>query len=382
MAVPKEGERGALTLLDRVSKIEIRSIGKKQSAAMRNPALQERRNRQVLADLVRTYIETGEPVSSRAISRRFEEVLSTATIRNIMADLEDGGYLYQPHTSAGRVPTAAAYRFFAQEIASQATLNADDRAWIQRELAGARTPSEVTERAGHVLAEVSSGLGIVVSPPLGKTVLEHARMWLLPDGRVVVVLISPGGATRDKVLRPARPFTQPELDATAEFLNRRYSGWTLEAIRTDLLQKLATERERYEDIARKALELCDPSVIGEDAARRVHVEGTAQMVGAAEFSSQDQLRELLAAIEEKHRLVTVLNACIETPEPVYVQIGVKEISQSGENLAVISAPYTSSEQVQGSLGVLGPTRMHYERTMTAVAYVAQLFSEVLTKIKK
>jgi len=349
---------------------------------MRNPALQERRNRQILADLVRTYIETGEPVSSRAISKRFEEVLSTATIRNIMADLEDGGYLYQPHTSAGRVPTAAAYRFFAQEIASQATLSPDDRAWIRRELAGARTPSEVTERAGHVLAEVSQGLGIVVSPPLGKTVLEHARMWLLPDGRVVVVLISPGGATRDKVLRPARPFTQPELDATAEFLNRMYSGWTLEAIRADLLQKLATERERYEDVARKALELCDPAVIGEESSRQVHVEGTAQMVGATEFASQAQLRELLSAIEEKHRLVTVLNACIETPEPVYVQIGVKEIPQSGENLAVISAPYTSSEQVQGSLGVLGPTRMHYERTVTAVAYVAQLFSEALTKIKE
>jgi heat-inducible transcriptional repressor len=349
---------------------------------MRNPALQERRNRQILADLVRTYIETGEPVSSRAISKRFEEVLSTATIRNIMADLEDGGYLYQPHTSAGRVPTAAAYRFFAQQIASQATINPDDRAWIRRELAGARTPAEVTERAGHVLAEVSNGLGIIVSPPLGKTVLEHARMWLLPDGRVVVVLISPGGATRDKVLRPVRPFTQDELDATADFLNRLYSGWTLEAIRSDLLQKLATERERYEDMAQKALELCDPAVMGAVGGQQLHVEGTAQMVGAAEFSSQAQLRELLAVIEEKHRLVTVLNACIETPEPVYVQIGVKEISQSGENLAVISAPYTSSEQVQGSLGVLGPTRMHYERTVTAVAYVAQLFSEALTKIKE
>jgi len=349
---------------------------------MRNPALQERRNRQILADLVRTYIETGEPVSSRAISKRFEEVLSTATIRSIMADLEDGGYLYQPHTSAGRVPTAAAYRFFAQEIASQATISADDRAWIRRELAAARTAGEVTERAGHVLAEVSSGLGIVVSPPLGKTVLEHARMWLLPDGRVVVVLISPGGATRDKVLRPARLFTQAELDATADFLNRMYSGWTLEAIRSDLLQKLATERERYEEIGRNALELCDPAVIGDDGTQQVHVEGAAQMVGATEFASQAQLRELLAAIEEKHRLVAVLNACIETPEPVYVQIGVKEISQSGENLAVISAPYTSSEQVQGSLGVLGPTRMHYERTVTAVAYVAQLFSEALAKIKE
>lgn len=346
---------------------------------MRNSALQERRNRQILADLVRAYIDTGEPVSSRAISKRFEETLSTATIRNVMADLEDGGFLYQPHTSAGRVPTAAAYRFFAQEIASQATLRVDDKEWIQREFAGAKTSAEITERAGHVLAEVSNGLGIIVSPPLSKTVLEHARMWLLPDGRVVVVLISPGGATRDKILRPHRPFTQPELDATAEFLNRQYSGWTLEAIRSDLLQKLATERERYEGIVQSALTLCAPEVLGDESVSRVHVEGTAQMVGAAEFADQSQLRDLLAAIEEKHRLVTVLNACIETPEPVHVQIGVKEIVQSGENLALISAAYTRHDLVQGSLGVLGPTRMHYERAMTAVAYVAQLFSEALSK---
>src|ERR1700719_60153 len=160
---------------------------------MRNPALQERRNRQILADLVRTYIETGDPVSSRAISKRFEESLSTATIRNIMADLEDGGYLYQPHTSAGRVPTAAAYRFFAQEIASQATITTADKEWIRREMGSPANAVEITERAGHVLAEVSNGLGIVVSPPMGKTVLEHARMWLLPDGRVGVGLISSGG---------------------------------------------------------------------------------------------------------------------------------------------------------------------------------------------
>jgi heat-inducible transcriptional repressor len=215
---------------------------------------------------------------------------------------------------------------------------------------------------------------------MGKTVLEHARMWLLPDGRVVVVLISSGGNTRDKVLRPSRQFSQAELDATADFLNRHYSGWTLETIREDLLQKLANERERYEGIVQSALTLCDPAVFGDDLARQVHVEGTAQMVGAVDFTSQAELRDLLEAIEEKHRLVTVLNACIETPEPVHVQIGVKEISERGENLALISAPYMRNDLVQGSLGVLGPTRMHYERAMTAVAYVAQLFSEALSKI--
>jgi heat-inducible transcriptional repressor len=347
---------------------------------MRNAPLQERRNRQILADLVRTYIETGEPVSSRAISKRFEETLSTATIRNVMADLEDGGFLYQPHTSAGRVPTAAAYRFFAQEIATQATLSIEDRDWIRREFAAANNRLEITERAGHVLAEVSNGLGIVVSPPLGKTVLEHLRIWLLPDARVVVVLVSPGGATRDKVLRPPRVFTQTELDATAEFLNRAYSGWTLEAIRADLLVKLATESERYEGLLRGALVLCDPVVLGEETTTQLHVEGTAQIVGTPEFANQAQLRELLAAIEEKHRLVTVLNACIDAPEPVLVQIGVKEISQAGDNLALISAAYTRVDGVQGSLGILGPTRMHYERAINAVAYVAQIFSETLSKI--
>ena len=347
---------------------------------MRYPALQERRNRQILADIVRTYIDTGEPVSSRAVSKRFEESLSTATIRNVMADLEDGGFLYQPHTSAGRVPTAAAYRFFAQEIASQATLSIEDRDWISREMGAGSSAAEITERAGHILAEVSRGVGIIVTPPLRKAVLEHARMWLLPDGRVVVVLISPGGHSRDKILRPSRPFTQPELDATADFLNRHYAGWTLEAIRTDLLQKLANESERYEDLVRSALTLCDPAILGETSTQQVYVEGTAQIVGAPEFAAQGQLRELLSAIEEKHRLVTVLNACIETPEPVSVQIGIKEISEAGENIALISAPYSLNDMAQGSLGVLGPTRMHYERAMTAVAYVAQLFSEALKKI--
>jgi len=171
------------------------------------------------------------------------------------------------------------------------------------------------------------------------------------------------------------------LDDTSNFLNSHYTGWTLEAIRTDLLQRLATERERYESIARSALTLCDPVALGESPLHQVYVEGTARIVGAPEFADQSQLRELLSAIEEKHRLVTVLNACIDTPEPVSVQIGVKEISEAGENIALISAPYSHNDMAQGSLGVIGPTRMHYERAITAVAYVAEMFSEALKKME-
>jgi len=346
---------------------------------MRNPALHEKRNQQILADVVRAYIETGEPISSRAISRRHWEALSPATIRNVMVDLEEDGYLYQPHTSAGRVPTAAAYRFFAQQVAAEATLGPEDRDWIRRELASAATPEEITERAGHVLAAISRGLGIIISPPLAKTVLEHLRFLLLPDGRVLVVLISSGGGTRDKLIRPERPFTQPELDRTAEHLNRHYLGWTLEAIRSDLLARLASERERYDRLVSDALVLCDPSLLADVPSRQLYVEGAAQIAASPEFSDQAQLGELLAAIEEKHKLVALLTGCIEAPEPVHIQIGVKEISSAGENLALISAPYTCHDQVQGSLGVLGPLRMHYERAITAVAYVAQLFSESLSR---
>src|SRR6202162_4729140 len=156
---------------------------------MRTSALQERRNRQILADIVRTYIETGEPVSSRAISKRFEEILSTATIRNIMVDLEEGGFLYQPHTSAGRVPTAAAYRFFVEQVTAPATASPEDRLWIRRELEAANTAEAVMERASHVLAAVSRGLGIFIAPPLARSVVEHVRFLLLPDTRLLVVLV-------------------------------------------------------------------------------------------------------------------------------------------------------------------------------------------------
>src|SRR4029077_14311905 len=172
------------------------------------------------AEIVRAYVTSGEPVSSRAISKSHMEQLSSASIRNVMADLGDAGLFFQPHTSAGRVPTAAAYRFFAQQIAAQATLSEEDKNWIRKELEGATTAEELTERAGHMLAAGSRGLGLSAMPPRAHTVLEHVRFLLLPDGRVVVVLISVGGAARDKVLRPEHEFTQPELDRTADYLNR------------------------------------------------------------------------------------------------------------------------------------------------------------------
>jgi heat-inducible transcriptional repressor len=343
---------------------------------MLKAALQDKRNQRILADVVRAYIETGEPVSSRAIARRLPENLSPATVRNVMADLEEEGYLYQPHTSAGRVPTPSAYRFFAQQALAGSQLTPEDQAWVRQELSAARTPEEIMARASHVLATLSRGLGIIVSPPLGQVALEFIRFVLLPDDRLLIVLVSGGGNTRDKVLRLGRTFTQAELDQVAQFLNAQYRGRTLDAIRADLQKHIARDRERYDRMLGNALLLCDPALLGGQSSAQVFVEGAAQIAAAPEFGQQE-LQELLAAIEERQRLVILLTDCIESPEAVHVQIGIREIGEAGEHLALISAPYVYDEHSQGTLGVLGPMRMQYERAITAVAFVAKLFNESL-----
>ncbi len=338
-------------------------------------ALQQKRHQQILTDVVRAYIETGEPVSSRSVSKSHIEQLSPATVRNVMADLEDEGYLYQPHTSAGRVPTAAAYRFFVEQFAAQAMASSEDRHWIRRELEAAQTPEAVMERASHVLAAVSRGLGIFISPPLARSVVEHLRFLLLPDNRVLVVLVTAGSLTRDKLIRPERSFRQEDLDRIADHLNRHYTGWTLEAMRADLRAQVESDRERYGRLADDALILCDPSVLDVSSDRKIYVDGAAQIASSPEFTNPEQLRELLEAIEEKDRLIALLSGCIEAPEPVHVELGLDQISKAGKHLALVSASYTSKDQSQGTLGILAPMRMHYERVITAVAFMAQFFSD-------
>jgi heat-inducible transcriptional repressor len=291
-----------------------------------------------------------------------------------MADLEDEGYLYQPHTSAGRVPTAAAYRFFVEEVAARATARPQEMEAIRRELELAATPEAVMERASRILADVSRGLGIIVAPPLARTLVEHLRFLLIPDGRVLAVLIGSGGVTRDKLIQTERVFRQDELDRVADHLNRHYTGWTLDAIRAELQKQIAADRERYDRLAQDALMLCDPQLLG-DTERQIYVGGTARLATSPEFATQDQVRELLGTIEERSRLVSLLTSFIEAPEPVHVELGVKEISSGGSSLALVTAPYTRNDQAQGTLGILGPMRMHYERVITAVAFMAEFLSE-------
>jgi heat-inducible transcriptional repressor len=205
--------------------------------------------------------------------------------------------------------------------------------------------------------------------------VEHVRFLLVPERRVLVVLVSAGGLTRDKLMQPERNFLQEDLDRIASHINRHYVGWTLAAMRADLRAQVERDREQYGKIANDALLLCDPAVLGDSTERKIYVEGAAQMASAVQFTNQDQLRELLEAIEEKDRLIALLSGCIEAPEPVHVELGLDKMSNAGKHLALVSASYTNRDQVQGALGILAPMRMHYERVITAVAFMAQFFSE-------
>ncbi len=297
---------------------------------------------------MRAYVVAGEPVSSRAVALSHPEGLSPATVRNIMGDLEDAGFLYQPHTSAGRVPTASAYRHFAQQAATQGKLSEEDRKWIRSELDAAATPEEMSERAGHVLAEVSRGLGIIVMPALAQSALEHIRFLHLPDGRVVVVLISTGGATRDKLVRPEHEFTQAQLDNTADYLNTP-------------LRRLDARGDSHRPAAKagfRARALCASAAAGPgvvrpgDSRERGRSAGVHRGCGADGCGpgTGDRRRRAVARVAgghlEKSKLVALLDGCIETPEPVHIQIGVKEITSAGEHLALITARYAGRDQGQ------------------------------------
>lgn len=332
------------------------------------------RHERVLAEAVRLHIETGEPVSSRAIARRYPEPLSPATIRNVMADLEDEGYLYQPHTSAGRLPTPLGYQYFIERFATQARLSVADEQWIRQQMNSVRTLEEGLERAGQILAQISHGLGLTLSPPMAQIPIEHIRLLLVPGGRILVVLLTQGGLTRDKVVTPAEPYTQDELDRISAYLNRCYTGWSLEAIREDLLVRLARMEDSWRQVAMRALSLCDPQLLAEDPERQLHVEGTAQVATAVEFSDQQQLGALFAAVEEKRRLIALLSHCINAPEPLLVRVGVSELLEAGSQLSLVGARYRAAQRGSGWVGVLGPLRMNYERAITAATFLASWVS--------
>jgi len=335
------------------------------------------REREILTAIVETFIATGEPVGSRTLARASREGLSAATIRNVMADLADAGFLDQPHTSAGRVPTAEAYRYYVEQLSGEAHLSHENQSIIQDTLSGVTDVQEFMERTSHVLSLISHGVGVTVAGSGPRNALEHVYFSRLADQKVLAVVVTKSGVVRDRVLRLDIP--QADLDLAARYINENFRGWTMDDMRVELARRLEQERSEYDRLMKSLEQLYKQGALAaSEGAEAVFVEGAANLVNTDQ--DRQHLQAMLRTLEEKEKVVRLLNAYLDArQEAVRVVIGLDEALPSMQNFVLIGAPARVGAEVMGSLAVIGPTRLDYQHTMSAVSYIARLFDRVLNE---
>lgn len=335
------------------------------------------REREILTAIVETFIATGEPVGSRTLARSSREGLSPATIRNVMSDLADAGYLDQPHTSAGRVPSAEAYRYYVEQLTGKARISSEDEGIIHNALHGITDVQEFMERTSHVLSLISKNVGVAVALGGPKNALEHVYFSRLGDQKVLAVVVTKSGLVRDRLLR--LDISQADLDMASCYLNENFRGWTIDAMRSELARRLEQERGEYDRLMASVEQLYRRGALSADEGTQgIYVEGAANLVAGEQ--DRQRLQELLHALEEKQRIVDLLNAYLDTKqEAVRVVIGLDQALPSLRNFVLIGAPARIGDEVMGSLAVLGPTRLDYQHTISAVSYIARLFDKILNE---
>src|SRR5271166_600432 len=336
-----------------------------------------KREREILTAIVETYISTGEPVGSRTLARTNRERLSPASIRNVMSDLADAGFLEQPHASAGRIPTSQAYRFYVKQLTGEARLSPADESLIQGNLQGINDVQEFMERTSHVLSLISHGVGVTVtSGPGQRNALEHVYFQRLGDKKVLAVVVMRNGLVRDRVLRLSDDLTVSDLEVAANYINQNFRGWEMDDVRTEIARRVQLERDEYDRLMRSVEELYTQGALTTEVSPHVvFVEGAANLV----ISEQDRerLRQLLATLDEKQRIVNLLSAYLDArQEAVRVVVGLEDTLPHLNNFVLIGAPARVGDEVMGSLAVIGPTRMDYEHTITAVSYIARMFDRL------
>src|SRR3982074_576105 len=335
------------------------------------------REREILTAIVETFITTGEPVGSRTLARAHREGLSPASIRNVMADLSEAGYLEQPHTSAGRIPTPDAYRYYVEQITGTTKLAPQEESMISDSLAGISDVQEFMERTSRVLSLISRNVGVTVATSGAKNALEHVYFSRLGDQKVLAVLVTRSGLVGDRVLR--LNLQQDDLDLASRYINENFRGWTMEAMRTEIARRLEQERSEYDRIMHSIEQLYKQGALAaEQGADVVFVEGAANLVTGDH--DRERLQEMIKTLEEKEKVVQLLGAYLDVKqEAVRVVIGLDQAMPSMQNFVLIGAPARVGKDMMGSLAVIGPTRMDYQHTMTAVSYIARLFDKILNE---
>jgi len=335
------------------------------------------RDREILKDIISTHIRSGEPVSSRAVSKHSQHQLSAASIRNVMADLEECGYLAQPHTSAGRVPTPAAYHLYVESLMEVSRLSARERRYIEARLKEASHGSHLMAAVTHLLSELSHQVGIVLTPTVEETVLKTVDFIPLGHRRVLCVLVSTSGFIDNLVIDVDEEIARRELVRISNYLTANFCGLRLRRIRDRLLSLMAEERAHVDRWLGRAIELARRAVDGSQVPE-VLVEGTATLLDQPELSSVGSVRKMLDTFADKARLVKMLNSCLAS-DGVRVFIGDDSDVTSELDFSLVATTYGTGKRSLGSLGIIGPSRMEYPRIVPLVRYLGETLSKALAE---
>lgn len=335
------------------------------------------RSRDILRLIIRSYIQTGEPVGSRTLSQSMEWRLSPATIRNIMSDLEEAGFLVQPHTSSRRVPTEKGYRFFVDALGDTKVSQEDER-YISRMLSEGDTPEEIMSRASYLLSMISNNVGIVIAPPMAQTLLKHIEFVSISEGRIIVIFVSNSGLIQRKLIRVSEHYTQDELDRAGRYLVEKFIGKSLTQIRAELLQMMQEERTLYNGMM-SLLHAWRDSLGGDTEPEAAYVQGAVNIMNKPEFADVERMKNLFTMFEEKGKLVKILNECIaaHSGEGVNISIGSELGVPDMRDFTLITSAYASNDHNTGFLGIIGPTRMEYERGISVVTYIGRIVGEMI-----
>jgi len=350
---------------------------------MSGPALSDR-TRRILATLVRSYIETGEPVASATLAHKAGLNLSSATVRNVLAQLEEMGYVWQPHTSAGRVPTDAGYRCYVDLLLDGRRPTKDAsavEARLRQEAGDAPLMDDLLSSTSHVLSEASKGVGFAIAPPNAEALFQHIEFVPISGSRILVVVVASGNQVTQKTVDIGESVSSSELVQAANYLNSEFSGRTLDEVRAGVIDRLKEERSLYDQLLGLALRLASSSFANLERPTAVYLDGASTLleeVVQASGIAPATLRALLRMVEEKQRLVRMLTEYIEGPGMTVI-IGAEHSDPELRPFSLIAATYFDGRST-GTVGVIGPTRMRYSKAINVVDIAAIAVARVLRDV--
>jgi heat-inducible transcriptional repressor len=331
------------------------------------------RARDVLREIIVQHVSTGEAISSRSLAKSGRFSLSPASLRNVMADLEDHGYLQQPHTSAGRVPTDRGYRFFIDHLMRSRSLSPRDREAIDDQVRNVNEIDEVLQLASRLLSNMSDQVGVVFLPNLMQFAVRSMDFVLVAENKIMCIIVGTNGVVVNKVIESLLSFTRDELEKISRYITTEFSGLTLDVIRRRLVRMTEEERTANDTMMQKTISLGIEAV--DDVApveHELYVEGTTSMLMKPEYSDPASLRKTMLALQERQKLIELLNSCL-TADGLQILIGSETDFTQVHNFSLVARRYGSHAPL-GMVGIIGPMRMEYARMAPLVDYLSRALS--------